>query len=51
MDNRVKREIRRDVIERHFWMIQYPWEVTKYNLRLVVRLYEMQFHGQEMKVY
>lgn len=42
---------RQEAIKRHLWMIDYPWQITKDNLRLCVRLYERQFYGFELKAY
>lgn len=53
-----KRFLRRDAIQRHLWIIR-PVRLSNNdelagrldNLTLVVRLYEKQLYGQELKVY
>jgi hypothetical protein len=53
MSKQEMRFIRREVINAHMWMLKrdYPWQFETDNLRLCVRLYEMQFYGQELKAY
>jgi hypothetical protein len=48
------RFLRRDIIQKHIWILKrdYPWQFeNSYNLRLVVRLYEIQFYMMELKRY
>lgn len=48
------RFLRREAINKHLWVIKsdYPYLCERwYNLRLIVRLYERQFYGQELQAY
>lgn len=48
------RFLRRDAIQKHWWILtgEYGWNWLENheNLKLVVRLYELQFYGQELKL-
>lgn len=58
MTTQEKRFLRRDAIQKHLWIIT-PVRLSNNdelagrldNLTLVVRLYEKQFYGQELKAY
>ena len=48
------RAIRREIINIHMWVIRsdYPYLCERWqNLRLIVRLYELQFYDQELQAY
>lgn len=48
------RFLRRETIQYHLWILtgEYGWNWSEnlHNLKLVVRLYELQFYGQELKL-
>lgn len=50
-----KRFLRREAIQAHMWVLtgeyNWNWLENHENLKLVVRLYERQFYGQELNLY